>query len=75
MVKKNKNKDKKFLAIQVRTKRFEKSMTQEQLSEFAEIHPTYLSAIERGIGNPSYEKIINIARALHCSPRELMPKT
>lgn len=68
-------KDKRFLGMQVRMKRFELNMTQEQLSEYADIHTTYLSSIENGKGNPSYEKIISIARALHCSPRELMPES
>jgi transcriptional regulator with XRE-family HTH domain len=55
-------------------RRFEKEMSQEELAEQADIHPTYLSSIERGYCNPSFEKIILIARALKCSPKDLMPE-
>lgn len=61
--------------LTIRMKRFQNKMTQEQLSEIANIHPTYLGAIERGERNPTLEKIVCIARALKCSPKDLMPET
>lgn len=62
------------MGVKVRMKRFQKGLSQEQLSEYADIHPTYLSSIERGQGNPTFEKLVNLARALKCSPKDLMPE-
>jgi transcriptional regulator with XRE-family HTH domain len=40
------------------------NLTQEELSEVADIHPTYLSGIECGIRNPSLKTISRLAVAL-----------
>ena len=55
-------------------KRFECEFSQEELAEYAGIHPTYLSCIERGESNPTFEKLIALARALKCSPKDFMPE-
>ena len=53
--------------------RFEKEMTQEELAEKADLHPTYLGSVERGERNIALENIITLAKALGCSPKDLMP--
>ena len=39
-------------------------MTIEALAFAAPMHPTYLSEIERGLGNPTLEKLSGLASAL-----------
>lgn len=63
----------KAFGLKVRTKRFELEMTQEELAEKADLHPTYLGSVERGERNIALENIIMIAKALGCSPKDLMP--
>ena len=58
----------------VRIRRYIMEFSQEKLAECAGIHPTYLGSVERGERNISLENIIAIARALKCSPRDLMPE-
>ncbi len=63
----------KAFGIKVRIKRFELEITQEELAERADLHPTYLSSVERGERNISLENIVAIAKALGCSSKDLMP--
>lgn len=44
--------------------RLSKKWTQEQLSEKANLHRTYVSGIERGVRNPTLSIIYRIAAAL-----------
>jgi transcriptional regulator with XRE-family HTH domain len=39
-------------------------LTIEELAHTAEMHPTYLSGIERGIRNPTWVKLSRLAQAL-----------
>jgi transcriptional regulator with XRE-family HTH domain len=39
-------------------------LTIEDLAHLADIHPTYLSGIERGVRNPTWTKIVNLAFGL-----------
>lgn len=48
----------------VRRRRRELEMTQEQLSEKADLARTYISNLERGRINPSLETMIKISEAL-----------
>jgi transcriptional regulator with XRE-family HTH domain len=48
----------------IRKTREAKSLTQERLAEKANLDPTYISGIERGVRNPSFLSIIRIAKAL-----------
>ena len=56
----------------VREKRLALELTQEGLAERASLHTTYLSSIERGERNVALENIIAIAKALKCSPKDLI---
>jgi transcriptional regulator with XRE-family HTH domain len=51
----------------VRRLRWDRDITIEQLALDANIHPTYLSGIERGIRNPSWSKICALSVALNMS--------
>jgi transcriptional regulator with XRE-family HTH domain len=48
----------------VKAQREAKKLTQEKLAEKAELDPTYISGIERGVRNPSLLSIVRIAKAL-----------
>jgi transcriptional regulator with XRE-family HTH domain len=48
----------------IRRLRRERRMTIEELAFAAPMHPTYLSGIERGLRNPTYEKLLGLASAL-----------
>lgn len=63
----------KAFGLKVRMRRFEIEMTQEELAEKADLHPTYVGSVERGERNIALENIISLAKALECSPKDLMP--
>jgi transcriptional regulator with XRE-family HTH domain len=48
----------------IRRLRREQHRMIERLALDADMHPTYLSGIERGIRNPTWDKIIDLARTL-----------
>jgi transcriptional regulator with XRE-family HTH domain len=58
----------------VRRWREEKGLTQESLAERANLDPTYISGIERGIRNPSVLSVIRIAKALGVTASKLLEK-
>jgi len=55
----------------LRRKREEKKLTQEKLAEKADLDPTYISGIERGVRNPSLLSIVRIAKALGTTASDL----
>lgn len=63
----------KAFGLKVRMCRFELEMTQEELAEKANLHPTYVGSVERGERNIALENIMALAKALKCSPKDLMP--
>ena len=50
--------------LNLRRERESKQLTQEKLAEKADLDPTYISGIERGVRNPSLLSIVRIAKAL-----------
>jgi transcriptional regulator with XRE-family HTH domain len=55
----------------VRKHRTEKTLSQEALAEKADLDPTYISGIERGVRNPSLISIVRIAKALGVNSGDL----
>lgn len=47
----------------IRALRQERRLSIERLAELSSMHPTYLSGIERGLYNPSWDKLAALARA------------
>ncbi|HXS69687.1 MAG TPA: helix-turn-helix transcriptional regulator [Candidatus Polarisedimenticolia bacterium] len=60
------------LGKNVRREREENKLTQEALAERANLDPTYISGIERGVRNPSILSVIRIAKALRVTASKLM---
>lgn len=48
-----------------------RGITQAELAEMIGVNQAYVSKIEAGIANPSLDKILAIAKALHAQPAEL----
>ncbi len=48
----------------VRTRRMAAGLSQEELAERADLHPTYISMVERGVRNPTLDAAARIAKAL-----------
>lgn len=59
------------LGKNVRQAREKKELTQEKLAEIAEIDPTYVSGIERGLRNPGIKNVARLAKALGITTAEL----
>jgi transcriptional regulator with XRE-family HTH domain len=57
----------------VRQLREERSMSQEDLADAAQLHRTHISLIERGMRSARLETIESLARAFHVQPGELLP--
>jgi transcriptional regulator with XRE-family HTH domain len=57
--------------LAVQRMRKEKKMTQEELASVADISPSYLSAVERGVKNVTISTIDKLAAALGVSKRDL----
>lgn len=78
MVKKSHNRNKtpirRAFGLKARMRRYEIGLTQEELAEKADLHPTYIGSVERGERNISLENIIVLSQALSCSPKDLMPE-
>jgi transcriptional regulator with XRE-family HTH domain len=52
------------LGVAIRRLRAARRLTIEDLAHAADMHPTYLSGIERGRRNPTWDKLTALARAL-----------
>ncbi len=61
-----------LLARNTRFYRMKSRMSQEQLAELADLHPTYISNIEQGKRNLSLQSVWQIANALHLTVPELL---
>jgi transcriptional regulator with XRE-family HTH domain len=62
---------KELFGIRVRSLRRRKNWTQEYLSEKMDISPNYLSSIERGQENPTFDMLIKLSDALKADLWEL----
>ena len=60
------------LGRQIRELRLKAGLTQEQLAERADLHPTYLGAVERGERNLSLKNLDRLAEALHVPLHSLL---
>ncbi|HWD90736.1 MAG TPA: helix-turn-helix transcriptional regulator [Verrucomicrobiae bacterium] len=70
----NRNHGLNVLGQNVRKWREQKALTQEALAERADLDPTYISGIERGVRNPSVLSVVRIARALGVTTSKLLEK-
>ena len=59
----------------VRERRKELKMSQEDLAHVAGINRSHIGQIERGLKSASLPTIDRIAKALHCSPAQLLDYT
>jgi transcriptional regulator with XRE-family HTH domain len=57
----------------LRKLRDDRKMTQEDLADKANLHPTYIGQIERGLRNPSLVNLYKLAKALNVKAGELLP--
>lgn len=56
----------------VRAVRDEAKMTQEELAEAAEVHPTFISNVERGYRVPTVPTLLKLAAGLGVKPSKLI---
>ena len=61
----------KTLGSNIRERRLKLELSQEKLAYNANIHRTYLGAVERGEKNVSFKNLFKIARALNISVSDL----
>ena len=57
---------------EIRHRRTNLGLSQEKLAHLCDLHRTYIGSIERGERNVSLQNITIIAKALKCSPSELL---
>ena len=62
----------KRFGLAVRSNRTALGLPQENLAEKAQLHPTYISMVERGVRNPTLEVAAQIADALKIGLPELI---
>lgn len=64
--------DLRIIGCRIKEIREKKNLTQEELADLAEISPTHISVIERGVKVPKLDTFIAIANALDVSADELL---
>lgn len=72
---KHMNKDQlKLLGAKIKeVRRQETDLSQEQLALVANLDRSFISRLERGVANPSYLKLLQIATALKKPLKEILP--
>ena len=60
------------LGLNLRHVRSRRGLTQEALAELAQLDPTYISGIERGVRNPGIKNIARLAKALGITTSRLL---
>ncbi|MBI5235646.1 MAG: helix-turn-helix transcriptional regulator [Deltaproteobacteria bacterium] len=63
--------EKKLMGYRIKELRRCKGLSQEELAERAETSPNYVSRMERGTENPTFDTLIKIANALEIEMWEL----
>lgn len=63
-----------IIGQRIRNYRIQKNLSQEQLSELANCHPTYIGQLERGEKNTTLENIQKVAQALNIPLSQLFEK-
>ena len=63
-----------IIGQRIRNYRIQKNLSQEQLSELANCHPTYIGQLERGEKNATLESIQKVAQALNIPLSQLFEK-
>jgi transcriptional regulator with XRE-family HTH domain len=56
----------------LRQYRLAAGLSQEALAHAADVHPTYISLLERGVNQPTLAVVEALADALGCRPYELV---
>ena len=62
---------KRRVGARIKALRMKKGLTQEQLSELVQINSKYLSGIERGRENPTFNTLISLAKSLQVDLGEI----
>lgn len=62
---------KKLFGRRVRYLRKLRDLTQEELAELSDVSTEFISKIERGLGSPSFKKIIDLANSLEVETKDL----
>ncbi|MEC6832003.1 MULTISPECIES: helix-turn-helix domain-containing protein [Photobacterium] len=63
----------KQFGVNLRSKRRDKGVSQDQLALLADIDRSYIGRIERGEVNITLEKAYQLAEVLECDVKELLP--
>lgn len=61
-----------IVALNVRRLRTERGISQDELADLAQLHRTYVGAIERGERNITLDTLERLAKALGCSCAQLL---
>jgi XRE family transcriptional regulator, regulator of sulfur utilization len=64
-----------ILADNLRSCRKRAGLSQEKLAEKVDLHPGYLSTVERGVKTISFDALVKISKALKVSVQELVRGT
>jgi transcriptional regulator with XRE-family HTH domain len=62
----------KEFGLEIKKRRLELGISQEELAHLCNLHRTYIGSVERGERNVSLLNITVIAKALKCNPNELL---
>ena len=62
---------KQLVGARIKTLRMKKGLTQEELAEVVGINPKYLSGIERGRENPTFNTLISLANSLEVDFKQM----
>jgi len=55
----------------IRQLRERTGVSQKELAARTGLHPTYISGVERGVRNPTWQVIVTIAKALDVKPSQI----